>query len=28
MVSQVIDNIRRIERGEQPHGLVDRVRGY
>jgi glyoxylate/hydroxypyruvate reductase A len=28
MVSQVIDNIRRIERGEQPHGLVDPVRGY
>jgi glyoxylate/hydroxypyruvate reductase len=28
MVSQVIDNIRRIERGERPLGLVDRRRGY
>ena len=28
MVSQVIDNIRRIERGEPPLGLVDRGRGY
>ena len=28
MVSQVVDNIRRIERGEQPLGLVDRRRGY
>ncbi len=28
MVSQVIDNIRRIERGEAPLGLVDRRRGY
>ncbi len=28
MVSQVIDNIRRIERGEPPLGLVDRRRGY
>jgi glyoxylate/hydroxypyruvate reductase len=28
MVSQVIDNIRRIERGEPPLGLVDRSRGY
>ncbi len=28
MVSQVIDNIRRIERGEPPLGLVDPVRGY
>jgi len=28
MVSQVADNIRRIERGELPLGLVDRRRGY
>jgi len=28
MVSQVIDNIRRIEHGDQPLGLVDRRRGY
>jgi glyoxylate/hydroxypyruvate reductase A len=28
MVAQVFDNIRRIERGEQPLGLVDRRRGY
>jgi glyoxylate/hydroxypyruvate reductase A len=28
MVSQVIDNIRRIERGAPPLGLVDRRRGY
>jgi len=28
MVSQVADNIRRIERGELPFGLVDRRRGY
>jgi glyoxylate/hydroxypyruvate reductase len=28
MVSQVADNIRRIERGEPPLGLVDRRRGY
>jgi phosphoglycerate dehydrogenase-like enzyme len=28
MVSQVIDNIRRIERGEPPLGLVDPARGY
>jgi glyoxylate/hydroxypyruvate reductase A len=28
MVSQVIDNIRRIEGGEPPLGLVDRGRGY
>ncbi|HTS55361.1 MAG TPA: glyoxylate/hydroxypyruvate reductase A [Burkholderiales bacterium] len=28
MVSQVIDNIRCIERGEPPLGLVDRGRGY
>ena len=26
--AQVIDNIRRMERGEAPHGLVDRARGY
>jgi glyoxylate/hydroxypyruvate reductase len=28
MVSQVVDNIRRIERGEPPLGLVDPSRGY
>jgi glyoxylate/hydroxypyruvate reductase A len=28
MVAQVIDNIRRIERGQRPLGLVDRRRGY
>jgi glyoxylate/hydroxypyruvate reductase A len=28
MVSQVVDNIRRIERGESPAGLVDAARGY
>ena len=28
MVAQVIDSIRRIERGQQPPGLVDRGRGY
>jgi glyoxylate/hydroxypyruvate reductase len=28
MVAQVIDNIRRVERGQQPLGLVDRGRGY
>jgi len=28
MVSQVVENIRRIERGEAPHGLVDLARGY
>jgi len=28
MVSQVIENIRRIERGEPPLGLVDPARGY
>jgi len=28
MVAQVIDNIRRVERGERPLGLVDRRRGY
>jgi glyoxylate/hydroxypyruvate reductase A len=28
MVAQVVDNIRRIERGEAPHGLVDIARGY
>jgi glyoxylate/hydroxypyruvate reductase A len=28
MVSQVVDNIRRIERGEPPVGLVDALRGY
>jgi len=28
MVEQVIDNIRRIERGQQPLGLVNRGRGY
>ena len=28
MVSQVVDNIRRIERGEPPLGLVDPARGY
>jgi len=28
MVSQVVDNIRRIERGETAHGLVDLARGY
>ena len=25
---QVIENVRRLERGEPPHGLVDRGRGY
>jgi glyoxylate/hydroxypyruvate reductase A len=28
MVEQVVDNIRRIERGDAPHGLVDPGRGY
>lgn len=28
MVSQVIENIRRIERGEAPHGVVNPERGY
>lgn len=28
MVEQVVDNIRRLERGETPTGLVDRKRGY
>jgi glyoxylate/hydroxypyruvate reductase A len=28
MVSQVVDNIRRIERGERPIGVVDPARGY
>ena len=28
MVAQVVDSIRRIERGEQAPGLVDRGRGY
>ncbi len=28
MVSQVVDNIGRLERGETPHGLVDLTRGY
>jgi glyoxylate/hydroxypyruvate reductase A len=28
MVSQMVDNIRRIERGETAHGLVDLARGY
>ena len=28
MVEQVVDNIRRLERGETPAGLVDRRRGY
>ncbi len=28
MVEQVVDNIRRLERGETPSGLVDRRRGY
>jgi glyoxylate/hydroxypyruvate reductase A len=28
MVSQVIENIRRIDRGEPPLGLVDPARGY
>jgi len=28
MVAQVVDSIRRIERGEQPSGLVDPGRGY
>jgi glyoxylate/hydroxypyruvate reductase A len=28
MVEQVVDNIRRLERGETPTGLVDRRRGY
>jgi len=28
MVAQVIESIRRIERGDQPPGLVDRGRGY
>jgi len=28
MVSQVVDNIRRIERGEVPFGVVDPARGY
>jgi len=28
MVEQVVDNIRRLERGETPCGLVDRKRGY
>jgi glyoxylate/hydroxypyruvate reductase A len=28
MVSQVVENIRRIERGEAPHGLVELARGY
>jgi len=28
MVEQVVDNIRRLERGESPTGLVDRRRGY
>jgi glyoxylate/hydroxypyruvate reductase len=28
MVEQVVDNIRRIERGQVPSGLVDRQRGY
>jgi glyoxylate/hydroxypyruvate reductase A len=28
MVSQVVDNIRRIERGEAPVGLIDPERGY
>jgi glyoxylate/hydroxypyruvate reductase A len=28
MVSQVVDNVRRIERGEAPFGLVDPARGY
>jgi glyoxylate/hydroxypyruvate reductase A len=28
MVAQVIDNIRRVERGQPPLGLVDRGRGY
>jgi glyoxylate/hydroxypyruvate reductase len=28
MVAQVIENIRRIERGQRPFGLVDRERGY
>jgi glyoxylate/hydroxypyruvate reductase A len=28
MVNQVVDNIRRVERGEAPHGQVDLARGY
>lgn len=28
MVSQVVDNVRRIERGEAPTGLIDLARGY
>ncbi|MCW5591855.1 MAG: glyoxylate/hydroxypyruvate reductase A, partial [Burkholderiales bacterium] len=28
MVEQVVDNIRSLERGETPQGLVDRQRGY
>ena len=28
MVAQVVENIRRVERGEPPHGLVDLARGY
>jgi glyoxylate/hydroxypyruvate reductase len=28
MVTQVVENIRRVERGEPPHGLVDLARGY
>jgi glyoxylate/hydroxypyruvate reductase len=28
MVSQVVDNVRRIERGEAPTGLIDLTRGY
>ena len=26
--TQIIDNIGRLQRGEMPHGLVDRGRGY
>jgi glyoxylate/hydroxypyruvate reductase A len=28
MVSQVVDNVRRIERGQPPLGIVDPARGY
>jgi hypothetical protein len=26
--AQIIENIGRLERGEMPHGLVERSRGY